>query len=74
MGTTPPPYDFTWAVVLREKSSRVTRLLVRERYAYARSWAGFVVEPVEAVSFLMRQKMLRGIWDRAERMTGGPHG
>jgi hypothetical protein len=52
----------------------VTRLLVRERYAYARPWAGFVVEPVEAVIFLMHQKMLRGFRDRVERMAGGPNG
>ena len=42
------------------------RLLVRERYAYTRRWAPFLVEPAEAVSFVMTQKMLRGIRDRAE--------
>jgi hypothetical protein len=30
----------------------------------ARSW--FVVEPVQVVSFVMTEKMLRGIRDRAE--------
>jgi hypothetical protein len=64
MGNTPPPYDFTWAFVLRERPDRTTRLLVRERYAYTRRWAPLVVEPVEAVSFVMSQKMLRGIRDR----------
>jgi hypothetical protein len=72
MGNTPPPYDFTWAFVLRERPDRTTRLLVRERYAYTRRWAPLVVEPVEAVSFVMSQKMLRGIRDRAERTTGRP--
>ena len=67
MGKTPPPYDFTWAYALRERSHETTRLLVRERYAYTRRWAPFLVEPVEAVSFVMHQKMLRGIRDRAER-------
>jgi hypothetical protein len=42
-------------------------LIVRERYAYRTRWAPFVVEPVQAVSFVMTQKMLRGIRNRAER-------
>jgi hypothetical protein len=66
MGHTPPPYDFTWAFVLREDLPGTTRLLVRERYAYTRPWVRLLVEPVEAVSFVMSQKMLRGIRDRAE--------
>ena len=36
MGAAPPPYDFTWAFVLREQPDGTTRLLVRERYAYTR--------------------------------------
>ena len=68
MGKTQPPYDFTWAWVLRdEPADGSSRLLVRERYAYTRPWARFLVEPVEVVSFVMGQKMLRGIRDRAER-------
>jgi hypothetical protein len=66
MGKTPPPYDTTWAFVLRERPDGTTRLLVRERYAYTRRWASLLVEPVEVVSFVMSQKMLRGIRDRAE--------
>jgi hypothetical protein len=61
------PYDFTWAFVLIEGALGTTRLVVRERYAYLSSWAGALVEPVEMVSFLMSQRMLRGIRDRAER-------
>jgi hypothetical protein len=67
MGSSAPPYDFTWAFVLRELPDGTTRLLVRERYAYTRWWASLLVEPVAAVSFVMSQKMLRGIRDRAER-------
>jgi hypothetical protein len=67
MGTVPPPYDFTWAFVLREQPDGTTRLLVRERYAYKQWWARFLVEPVAVVSFVMSQRMLRGIRDRAER-------
>jgi hypothetical protein len=66
MGSTSPPYDFTWAFVLDEQPDGTTRLLVRERYAYTRWWAPLLVEPVERVSFLMTQKMLRGIRERAE--------
>ncbi len=62
----PPPFDFSWAFVLRERPDGSTRLLVRERYAYAQPWARLVVEPVQAVSFVMSQKMLRGIRNRAE--------
>jgi hypothetical protein len=69
MGTTPPPYDFTWAWVLRNEPDGTSRLLLRERYAYTRPWARFLVEPAEAVSFVMSQKMLRGIRDRAEQVA-----
>jgi hypothetical protein len=69
IGNAPPPYDFTWAWVLRDEPDGTSRLLVRERYSYTRPWARLLVEPVEAVSFLMSQKMLRGIRDRAERVT-----
>ena len=64
--TNPPPFDFTWAFVLRGQSNGSTRLLVRERYGYKRSWARLMVEPVQAISFVMTQKMLRGIRDRAQ--------
>jgi hypothetical protein len=68
LGETAPPYDFTWTFALRDQRDGTTRLLVRERYEYLRSWTWLLVEPVEAVSFLMTQKMLRGIRDRAERL------
>jgi hypothetical protein len=66
-----PPYDFSWAFVLREQPDGNTRLVVRERYAYRSRWASLLVEPVELVSFVMHQKMLRGIRDRAERTGFG---
>lgn len=71
MGDIPPPYDFTWAFVLLEAPDGTTRLLVRERYRYTRWWAPLLVELVEAISFVMSQKMLRGLQSRAER-TAGP--
>lgn len=61
------PYDFTWAFVLLRRSDGSTRLVVRERYAYLTGWAAALVEPVEMVSFLMTERMLRSIRDRAER-------
>ena len=65
MGASAPPYDFSWSFVL-DGQDATTRLVVRERYAYTRWWAPLLVEPVAVVSFLMSQKMLRGIRDRAE--------
>jgi hypothetical protein len=62
-GDTGPPYDFSWAFVLLEQGEN-TRLVVRERYGYTRWWAPLLVEPVEVVSFVMHQRMLRGIRDR----------
>jgi hypothetical protein len=73
MGNAPPPYDFTWAFVLRCAPNGAIRLVVRERYQYLRWWSAFLVEPVQVVSFVMSQKMLRGIRERAERPTGRRH-
>jgi len=67
MGAVPPPYDTTWAFVLREQPNGTTRLLVRERYTYTKRWAPVLIEPVAVVAFVMTQRMLRGIRDRAER-------
>jgi len=74
VGRTPPPYDFTWAFVLREGPDEATRLVVREQYGYTRPWAPVLVELVEVFSFTMTQKMLRGIRDRAERTPAAPEG
>jgi hypothetical protein len=41
----------------REEPDGTSRLLVRERYAYTWPWARFLVELVEAVSFIMSWKM-----------------
>jgi len=67
IGNTAPPYDFTWAFVLRDEPDKTTRLLVRERYAYTRTWARLIVELTEVLSFVMSKKMLREIKKRAER-------
>ena len=67
VGNAPPPFDFTWAFALQPGPDGTTRLIAHERYAYARRWARFIVEPVEMIDFVMTQKMLRGIRSRAER-------
>jgi hypothetical protein len=67
IGRMAPPYDFTWAFVLRDQADGSTRLVVRERYGYSRWWARLLVEPVEVISFVMSRRMLRGIKQRAER-------
>jgi hypothetical protein len=72
IGPTPPPYDFTWAFVLCEQPDGSTRLVVRERYGYSRWWAWLLVEPAELISFVMSQRMLRGIKERAERAVRSP--
>lgn len=62
-------FGFTWAFVIREISPSCARLIVRERYEYVAASAPLVVEPASLVSFLMSEKMLRGIKERAERST-----
>lgn len=66
MGVAASPLDFSWAFALRDAGQGWTRLLVRERYRYLHPWVRLMVEPVEILSFVMTQKMLRGIRDRAE--------
>ena len=66
-GMPAPPYDFTWAFVLRPTPDGGTRLLVRERYGWERPWVRPLVEAVQVASFVMTERMLRGIRDRAER-------
>ena len=60
------PYDFTWAFVLVPREATGTRLLVRERYAYRSRSARPLVETVSLASFVMTERMLRGVRDRAE--------
>ncbi len=64
------PYDFSWAFVLVERPDLHTRLVVRERYGYRTPWAPLMVELLSVISFLMTQRMLRGIRDRAEARVG----
>jgi hypothetical protein len=68
------PFDFAWAFVVRGQPDGTTRLVVRERYRYLRWWAPWLVEPVEFISLVMSQRMVRGIKERAERaVVANPH-
>lgn len=62
-----PPFGFTWSFVLRPGPRGSTRLLIRERYSYTGPWAAALVESVQVASFVMTERMLRGIKERAER-------
>jgi hypothetical protein len=73
MGPVAPPYDFTWAFVLRAQEDGTTRLVVRERYEYTRRWSCLLVEPVQLISFIMSRRMLRGIKHRAQRAVACTH-
>ncbi|WP_404389547.1 SRPBCC family protein [Humibacillus xanthopallidus] len=72
-GEPAPPYDFTWAFVVRRHPGLRTRLVVRERYGYTTPASRLVVEPLAAGSALMTRKMLHGIRQRVEAARpGGP--
>ena len=62
----PPHIEFTWSFVLERRADGRTRLLVRERVAFGTKAARLVFSPVGFVSFVMTQKMMRGIKARAE--------
>ena len=65
-----PPFNFTWAFVVDDDRPGGSRLLDAGALRYTRAWAPAIVEPVAAASFVMSQRMLRGIRDRAERRPG----
>jgi hypothetical protein len=65
---TKQPGPGTWLLALQERGDGTTRLLSRQRSDYEPTavnhvmWRGFV----EPASFVMEQKMLRGVKERAE--------
>lgn len=65
-GANAAPYEFTWAFVLHPVGAG-SRLLVRERYVPRGAAGRALAEAVQPVSFLMTQRMLRGIRERAQR-------
>jgi len=61
--------EWSWAFVLDPVDERTTRLIIRCRAAWADTLAARLAKPVllEPVHFVMEERMLRGIRDRAER-------
>jgi hypothetical protein len=59
-------WEFLWTFAVREGENGTTRLLVRERVGFGSRLTQFAMAPVGIVSFVMTQKMLRGIKERAE--------
>jgi hypothetical protein len=65
-GANAAPYEFTWAFVLHPVGAG-SRLLVHERYVPLGPAGRALAEVVQPVSFLMTQRMLRGVRERAQR-------
>jgi len=61
--------EWSWAFVLNPVDEHTTRLIIRCRAAWADTLAARLARPVllEPVHFVMEERMLRGIRDRAER-------
>ncbi len=60
------PYDYAWAFVLQPSGPRGCRLIIRERYSWTIPAMRPAMELLTLISFVMTEKMLRGIRDRAE--------
>ncbi len=69
IGSAPSPFDSTWAFVVQSRPEGGSRLVVREQYRSHFAWARFMFEPVAVISFIMSQRMMRGIRDRAEAVV-----
>jgi hypothetical protein len=61
-----PGWEFLWTFVANAGDNDTTRLVVRERVGFGNAYIRFLMGPVGLVSFLMTQRMLRGIKARAE--------
>jgi hypothetical protein len=72
LGNTAPPYDFNIGIRARRCAKGDHAAARARKICLHAAWARLLVEPVEAVSFVMSQRMLRGIRDRAEHATGMP--
>ena len=65
-------WEFLWTFALRERPDGSTRLLVRERTAFTRPVGRALLAPLGPVSFVMTERMLRGIKARAEATATVP--
>jgi hypothetical protein len=59
-------WEFLWTFAVREDRNGTTRLLVRERVGFGSKLTQLLMAPTGFVSFVMTQRMLRGIKARAE--------
>jgi hypothetical protein len=64
-------WEFLWSFVVRPLDGGRSRLLVRERTGFGSRLTRLAMAPIGLVSFVMTQKMLRGIKRRAESHAGG---
>jgi len=64
--------EWSWAFVLDPVDERTTRLIIRCRAAWADTLAARLAKPalLEPVHFVMEERMLRGIRERAQRAAG----
>jgi hypothetical protein len=62
-------WEFGWTFVVRAASGGRSRLIVRERTGFGSRLTELAMAPIGVVSFVMTQKMLRGIKERAEAVT-----
>jgi hypothetical protein len=60
--------NWVWSFVLQERDSR-TRLISRNRFRLPTLVARLGMVPMEPASLVMERKMLRGIKERAERLS-----
>jgi hypothetical protein len=63
----PMEMDFSWTFALEPEGPAGTRLVVRERYSWAKWHVGVCVKTVAWISFMMSRAMLVGVKRRAER-------
>lgn len=72
--TTPPDFAASWAFVLEPLDGGRTRLIERFRVRFGMAGQGFrVIAPVMGFGvFVMMQRQMRGILDRAERTAVAP--
>jgi hypothetical protein len=62
-------WEFSWSFVLRPAPDGRSRLLVRERTGFGNRLTSLAMAPIGIVSFVMTQRMLRGVKTRAEART-----
>jgi hypothetical protein len=59
-------WEFLWTFATKDQGDGTTRLLVRERVGFGSMATRLLMSPVGLVSFVMTQKMMRGIKAHAE--------